>query len=385
MYDISFNLKLGFILESLPLAGGCISNSWNRMGKVNPVTNTLRDYSEAATVHGVSYVFSRSLPLIDRLVWGLITLACLGLAAYWSITAYGNWQENLVVTSLKDPAMSVTKLPFPAVTICTSGLDMEAVKDKLMKDFDSWKEEEGKASVDKEGDKAHLEEYMKMKFEIKDISSKNIFDIIKALSSPNPEKTMRSLSVLERAIACSKREEREATNRKKRSTSSESAQIFPFQHEGDVYARVAVQSESRMTRDVLEETCRNYGMRPFCRYNNKDKDEKCAQGNLPVQWGEKENVKENIDILRWMKCDYKLSQCPELYDIFFYLTDSLQIVDPLPGQIEVTAMYGSSGVVQGKGGFNVDGANYTSTENRPLYAACVQEAGRTKILNLMPS
>ena len=88
------------------------------MGKVNPVANTLRDYAEAATVHGVSYVFSRSLPLIDRLVWGLITLTCLSLAAYWSVTAYGNWQENLVVTSLKDPAMSVTSLPFPAVTIC---------------------------------------------------------------------------------------------------------------------------------------------------------------------------------------------------------------------------------------------------------------------------
>ena len=103
-----------------------------------------------------------------------------------------------------------------------------------------------------------------------------------------------------------------------------------------------------------------------------------------MQWGEKQR-KENIDILRWMKCDNKPSQCPELYDIFFYVTDSLQIVDPLPGQNEVTAMYGSSGVVEGKGGFDVAGANYTSTENRPLYAACVQEAGRKKILHSIPS
>ena len=132
-----------------------------KMGKTSPVSKTLQEYSEAATVHGVGYVFSRSLPLADRLLWALITLSCLSLAGYWSVTAFGNWQENLVVTTLKDPAKSVASLNFPAVTICTSGLDMEAVKDMLMKDFASWKEEEGETSVDKEEDKALLEEYMK--------------------------------------------------------------------------------------------------------------------------------------------------------------------------------------------------------------------------------
>ena len=83
----------------------------------------------------------------------LITFTCLSLAAYWSVTAYGNWQESLVVTTLKDPAKSVSSLPFPAVTICTSGLDMDAV----MKDFKTWMKDEGRTSVDKEEAKAHLE------------------------------------------------------------------------------------------------------------------------------------------------------------------------------------------------------------------------------------
>ena len=347
------------------------------MGKVSPVTNTLRDYSEAATVHGVSYVFSRSLPLVDRLVWGLITLTCLSLAAYWSITAYGNWQENMVVTSLKDPAMSVTNLPFPAVTICTSGLDMAAVKDKLMKDFDSWKMEAGKTSIDKEEDKAHLEEYMMIKFEIEDISSKNIFDIVKALSSPDPGKTMKSLSVLERVIACSKQGERKTTNRKKRLTSSESAQIFPFQHEGDVYARVAVPSGNRMSRDVVVATCKSKGMRPFCRYNNRGAswDKECARGNLPRHWDGKDRV-ENIDILSRMKCNHEHWKCPELLDIFFHMKNELQSLgNEDAGQNEVSAMYGSLGVVAG--GWKVDGVKYTSTDDQPLYAACVQEAGKT--------
>ena len=128
-----------------------------KMEKTSPLSKTLQEYSETATVHGVSYVFSRSLPQVDKVLWAFITLTCLSLAAYWSITAYGNWQENLVVTTLKDPAKSVASLPFPAVTICTSGLDMDAVKDKLMKDFKTWMKDEGRTSVDKEEAKAHLE------------------------------------------------------------------------------------------------------------------------------------------------------------------------------------------------------------------------------------
>ena len=131
------------------------------MFKSSPVPKTLHEFSEATTVHGVSYVFSRSLPTVDRILWALITIACFCLAVYWSVAAYGNWQDNLVETSLKNPAMPVGKLPFPAVTICTSGLDMEAVNDKLMRDFNSWKEKTGKTSLDSiEEDKAHLEEYM---------------------------------------------------------------------------------------------------------------------------------------------------------------------------------------------------------------------------------
>ena len=191
------------------------------MVKSNPASKTLHEYSETATVHGVSYVFSRSLPTADRILWASITIACLCLAVYWSVAAFGNWQDNLVETSLKDPAMPVGKLPFPAVTICTSGLDMEAVNDKLVKDFNNWKQERGKTSLDSiEQDKAYLEEYMRVKFEIDDISTKNIFDIIRALSSPDPRKTMASLSTLERVIACAQESKSGSAGRRKRSATT---------------------------------------------------------------------------------------------------------------------------------------------------------------------
>ena len=344
------------------------------MGKISPLSRTVHDYSESATVHGVSYVFSKPLPLLDRVIWGLVTLSCLSLAIYWSVIAYGNWQDNLVVTSLKDPAKPVAGLSFPAVTICTSGLDMEAVKDKLLLDFDKWKTMEGKTSLDKEKDKTHLREYMKMTFEIEDFGGKNIFDILKALSSPDPGRTMNSLSVLDKTIACSKQEGGEINNRKIRSTSG---QLFPFQYEGYVYTRIAVTSGLRMTRDVVAQTCAENGMRPFCRYSDRDEwAEECALGNLPQEWEGKSSV-ENIYTLILMKCNDKHWTCPELYDIFFHVKDKLQsFSDDDAGQNFVSAKYGSLGVVSGNGGWNVQGVKYISTQDHPLYAACVQESGK---------
>ena len=178
------------------------------MSKPTVVSKTLREYSEVSTVHGVNYVFSKALPLPDRLLWTLLTTVALVGASYWSVTAYNNWQENLVTTTLKDAAMPVTSLNFPGVTICTSGLNMEAVTKQLMKDFTTWKKEEKVTPVDREKDKVLLQEFMKLKFKINDIGTMNIFDLLKAFHSPDPDKTMQSLSVVNTAIACAEQQRR---------------------------------------------------------------------------------------------------------------------------------------------------------------------------------
>ena len=39
------------------------------MSKTSSLMTVLRDYAEASSVHGIAYVFSRSLPCPDRLLW----------------------------------------------------------------------------------------------------------------------------------------------------------------------------------------------------------------------------------------------------------------------------------------------------------------------------
>ena len=39
----------------------------------NTLMRTAQEFSEASTVHGVSYVFSQSLPRVDRFLWAILT------------------------------------------------------------------------------------------------------------------------------------------------------------------------------------------------------------------------------------------------------------------------------------------------------------------------
>ena len=44
------------------------------MSKQSSFINILREYSEVATVHGISYALSKSLPSADRIFWFLCTI-----------------------------------------------------------------------------------------------------------------------------------------------------------------------------------------------------------------------------------------------------------------------------------------------------------------------
>ena len=341
------------------------------MGKDHPVRRTVQEFSEWSTVHGISYIFSPSLPAADRLLWALLVLISLGLACYWSVASYNTWQEELTITTLKDAAMPVDRLPFPAVTICSSGLDMEAVKKALMIDFDAWMMEEGRTSINKEKDKENWEKFMEEKFAIKD-RSKNIFDILRAFQSPNPEQTMRSLFQMESVIACAEGKG-PVDRRRKRSTSENQNLSFPYWDEaGNLYTRMAVPDGHRMGRDIVRDTCIETNLLPLCRGMEQSN---CKKGNLA---GKQDDLAAR---LAYIFCGTKNpfaenpANCSQLEDVFFYLNNELKLKDPGAdaGSSLADAMFTTKGVV-GKDGDAI-GIYFNSTTSRPLYAACIQESG----------
>ena len=104
-------------------------------------------------------------------------------------------------------------LPFPSVTICSPGLDMEAVKEAILDDFNGWLNEEGKTDGDYQ---ELLDQFMEEKYGRK-VTEENILAKIKALNSPPSENT-RGNEVLQNLALCRNQQNREnVVSRRKRS------------------------------------------------------------------------------------------------------------------------------------------------------------------------
>ena len=106
----------------------------------------------------------------------------------------------------------MTDLAFPSVTICSPGLNMEAVKEAIFKDFNQWRGEEGKGSS-----KEEVDEYMDLKYAMK-VGEGNIFDFIADMMLPSvSSKSKNSVALAENLVSC---KESKSTRRKRRSTAS---------------------------------------------------------------------------------------------------------------------------------------------------------------------
>ena len=71
------------------------------------------------------------------------------------------------MTVLKNTAKLVSDVPFPALTICSSGLHMSNVEKKVIRDFDDWRAEKNRNGTTKEAIYKDTEEFMQTRFQIK--------------------------------------------------------------------------------------------------------------------------------------------------------------------------------------------------------------------------
>ena len=75
--------------------------------------------------------------------------------------------QNMIVTRFENSELPVTEINFPAVTVCSQGLNMENVAWAVERDFYDWHQEQAR-----DGDRETLQErmtaYLREKFDIDD-------------------------------------------------------------------------------------------------------------------------------------------------------------------------------------------------------------------------
>ena len=80
----------------------------------------------------------------------------------------------------QDAAKPTTELEFPSVTICSPGLNMEAVKEAILEDFNNWRR--GKPTTES-SIREQLDEFMMEKYAMS-VGENDIFATIQAMNSP---------------------------------------------------------------------------------------------------------------------------------------------------------------------------------------------------------
>ena len=186
------------------------------------LTQTTEDYASRSSIHGIGYIFDRELKIADRLLWLLVVIAFAGVAAALTWNFWTQWRNeqvimigllgyNLclsqVVTVLKSTAKLVSEVPFPALTVCGSGVHMGNVERKLIEDFGDWRTKNKRSETSKEELKKDVGDFMEEKFQIKSNQTGkgiNILDILDTMISPDIDVDVLfdANSVRENEIAC---------------------------------------------------------------------------------------------------------------------------------------------------------------------------------------
>ena len=112
-----------------------------------------------------------------------------------------------MVTVLKNTTKLVTDVPFPALTFCGSGVRVNHVEKKLVKDFRIWRTMHMKINTSKEVIAKDMENFMEDEFQIKRSSTEgepqiHILDILDMMISPDVDTSLAANGVRENEIAC---------------------------------------------------------------------------------------------------------------------------------------------------------------------------------------
>ena len=106
--------------------------------KFSNFSSSLQNYGSYATVHGLSYVFSRDSKIPEKIFWIIFIIIGSIFATWWSANIFASWKLDPVLTTIDDFAYPIEKIKFPSITICPQGSDDSILGSVLYKQFNAY-------------------------------------------------------------------------------------------------------------------------------------------------------------------------------------------------------------------------------------------------------
>ena len=188
--------------------------------RLGPVSRTAHEYAAGTTVHGITYIFEEGRLILERVIWLIVVALAVTFALVLSISAYHNWQDNPVLTTIRTTGHPIEEVDFPSITICAQGAANEIIDAALFKQFfdylqgkDLEYDEMNADEIKREGVSFLMEKYPG--------ATKAPNELVRFMTSPDVDKSMQSLAVLnpedQTPDSC-------GTNRRKRSSECPSSE-----------------------------------------------------------------------------------------------------------------------------------------------------------------
>ena len=94
---ISLSFHICSYLQEWLYSQHCIVEMIERKKGRFALKQTAEEFAERTSIHGIGYVFDRSLYILDRLLWSVVVLAFLGIAMTLTWNTWTQWQNEQVV------------------------------------------------------------------------------------------------------------------------------------------------------------------------------------------------------------------------------------------------------------------------------------------------
>ena len=102
------------------------------------IHSTFCEFANVTTIHGLAYVFDKTIKAIDYVFWFIAVCLGTGLAIYSSFDAWKEWKASPVLTSIRSTGLPLQNISFPAITICSQGLIKAKICIKYRKHWKSY-------------------------------------------------------------------------------------------------------------------------------------------------------------------------------------------------------------------------------------------------------